>query len=256
MKFQLIRNATLKINYAGKVFLVDPMLCPKDSFSPFAPGLKKNPIIDLVLPVEDILKDIEAVLVTHSHPDHFDAIAVQRIPKNVPLFCTPADEEFIIKQGFNNSTVVDDSLTWEGITFTRIEGQHGSGPVLSFMGEVSAYILQAKNEPTIFIISDSILTDSIIKGIEKYAPDVIIVNSGGGIIPGFENYPVHMNEEQTIKVLQLAPDAMVIAVHMEAIDFCKTTRDSLRIYANQNNVNDDKLLIPKDGQKFVFQFKK
>ena len=36
MEIQLIRNATMKITYAGKIFLTDPMLSPKDEFNYFA----------------------------------------------------------------------------------------------------------------------------------------------------------------------------------------------------------------------------
>ena len=35
MKIQLIRNATMKITYAGRTFLTDPMLAPKDEIDPF-----------------------------------------------------------------------------------------------------------------------------------------------------------------------------------------------------------------------------
>lgn len=35
MKIQQIRNATIIIEYAGKIFLVDPMLGEKGSFAPF-----------------------------------------------------------------------------------------------------------------------------------------------------------------------------------------------------------------------------
>lgn len=35
MKIQQIRNATIIIEYAGKRFLVDPMLGGKGSFAPF-----------------------------------------------------------------------------------------------------------------------------------------------------------------------------------------------------------------------------
>lgn len=35
MKIQQIRNATIIIEYAGKRFLVDPMLGEKGSFAPF-----------------------------------------------------------------------------------------------------------------------------------------------------------------------------------------------------------------------------
>lgn len=248
MKLQLIRNATLRLEYAGKTLLVDPMLCPKNTFDPFVKGLKRNPTQDLPIPIDEVIGGIDAVLVTHSHPDHFDTLSGELLPKEIKLFSTPVDLDFFMKQGFNNVDTIEQKTTWETISVTRITGQHGSGPVLPYMGKVSGYILQAENEPTIYIVSDSILVEEVKQAIELYSPEIIVTNSGGGIIPGFVKYPVLMNEAQTVEILSLAPHAKVIAVHLENIDFCQTTRHSLRQFATQNGVSDSQLLIPEDGE--------
>ncbi|MEE9361429.1 MAG: MBL fold metallo-hydrolase [Cellulophaga sp.] len=252
MKLQLIRNATIKMVYAGKTILIDPMLCEKETMEPFMKGLQKNPTVDLTIPVEEIIEDIDAVLVTHSHPDHFDTISSELVPKNIQLFATPTDKDFFAKQSFNNVTIIEKTTTWSGIKITRIEGQHGSGPILPFMGNVSGYILQAKDEPTIYLVSDSILVDAVISTIDNFKPQVIITNSGGGIFPGYEDYPVLMNEEQTIRVATLLPSSKIVAVHLESIDFSKTTRKSLRDYANEKGISKNQLLIPKDGEQLNF----
>ena len=41
MKIQQIRNATLKINYAGKFFLIDPWLVEKNKFGNLSKRLMK-----------------------------------------------------------------------------------------------------------------------------------------------------------------------------------------------------------------------
>ena len=252
MKVQLIRNATLKLNYAGKTILVDPMLCSKETFEPFVKGLKRNPTVDLNIPINEVINNLDCVLVTHSHPDHFDTLSGELLAKEIKLFSTPIDLDFFLKQEFTNVEVVDDKTTWENISITRIEGKHGSGPVLPYMGQVSGYVLQSDSEPTIYIVGDSVTVDEVKKAIETFKPEIIITNSGGGIIPGFEDYPVLMNEEQTIDLIKLAPKSKVIAVHLDCIDFCKTTRNSLREFASKKKVLDNQLLIPKDGETLSF----
>lgn len=244
---QLIRNATLVIQYAGKKILVDPMLLPKDSFNPFA-GKAKNPTVELPLSAEEIIKDIDLVLVTHTHTDHFDPMAAKLLDKSIKLFNQPADKEYFAKANFSNAETVEDHTTLNGIHIYRTSGKHGSGPILTRMGTVSGYVLKAENEPTIYIVGDSIWTDEVEQAIKKFDPDWIITNSGGAVIPGFETTPILMNEEGTITVVKSSAKAKVIAVHMEALDHCVTTRSSLREKADASAVASTRLFIPADGE--------
>ena len=45
-----------------------------------------NPLVDLPMPVEDIINGIDAVIVTHLHLDHWDDIAKEVLPKEIKLF--------------------------------------------------------------------------------------------------------------------------------------------------------------------------
>ena len=55
---RLIRNATLKMEYAGKQILVDPMLGAKGSLG-LALGVNINPRVNLTIPVEDVLDGLD-----------------------------------------------------------------------------------------------------------------------------------------------------------------------------------------------------
>jgi L-ascorbate metabolism protein UlaG (beta-lactamase superfamily) len=54
---QLVRNATLLLNYAGKRILVDPMFFPKGAFDPIA-GKKRNPMVELPMPLEKLSRTL------------------------------------------------------------------------------------------------------------------------------------------------------------------------------------------------------
>lgn len=244
---QLVRNATLLIEYGGKKILVDPMLSPKGAIESWA-GVERNPTIELKMPVEDILKDVDLVIVTHTHEDHFDRVARKTIDKSVELMIQPADKDFFEKEGFGSATVIDDSKIWNGVTIHRLDGEHGSGEVLEMMGKTSGFVLMAKNQPTIYIVGDAIWTADIKKNIKKFKPDYIVVNSGGALIKGFENTPIIMNEAQTMTLIGESGKAKVIAVHMDALDHCRTTRSSLRKKADELKISKDKLIIPQDAE--------
>ena len=79
MHIQQIRSATVKITYGGSVFLIDPMFAQKDAYPPipmsFSPD-RRWPMVDLPVSEKEILQDVDAVIMTHYHIDHFDEFAV------------------------------------------------------------------------------------------------------------------------------------------------------------------------------------
>lgn len=247
MNLQLIRNATIKINYAGKKILVDPMFSPKYTNDSLA-GISRNPTVELTLTIENIINDIDFVIITHTHRDHFDSLASEKLSKEIKLFCQPADKEFMQTAGFVNAVVIETKSVFENITITRIAGKHGSGEILKKMGEVSGFVLQADNEPTLYIVGDSIWLKEVENTIATFKPEIIVANSGGAIIPGFENNPILMNEEETILLAKTAKSSKIIAVHLESLDHCRVTRNSLRQKATEQGIDENHLIIPTDGQ--------
>jgi L-ascorbate metabolism protein UlaG (beta-lactamase superfamily) len=247
---QLIRNAALVINYAGKKILADPMLAPKDAYDSFT-GAARNPMVDLPLSIEDISKDTDLVLVTHTHRDHFDAYASQALDKSVKLINQPADDTYFKKENFINAETVEESTVWNGISIYRTGGEHGSGEVLKLMGTVSGFVLKAEGQPTVYIVGDSIWMPLVAQSIERFKPDYIVINSGGAIWPGYEATPILMEENQVMQLIKESGKAKIIAVHMEALDHCHTTRASLRQKANEYNIGTDKLIIPENGETVI-----
>lgn len=244
---QLVRNATLLIEYDGKKILVDPMLSPKGAIESWA-GIQRNPTVDLIMAAEEVVKGADLVLVTHTHDDHFDKAASKILDKSIEMIIQPADKEFFRKEGFNNASILEDNRMWNNINIHRIEAQHGTGEVLKMMGNTSGFILKAKNQPTVYVVGDAIWTEDIKMTIKKFKPDYIIVNSGGALIKGYENTPIIMNEAQTMALIAESGTAKIIAVHMDALDHCRTTRTSLRQKATESNIGADKLIIPQDGE--------
>lgn len=229
-QIRLVRNATLLIDYNGKKILLDPMLSPKGAFRSWA-GNGVTPAVDLPMSVSEIVEGVDFVLLTHGHADHFDQPAIDAIDKKTPFFSQPENKQMLLDNNFWNTTAVTDSIIHGDITIIRTNAQHGVGRMLENMGAASGFVLKADNQPTIYVIGDAVWTQEIYDNIQKYNPAYIVVNSGGAIMPPQEEWkatPIIMDERQTMALLQESDDIPVIAVHMDAVDHCMTTREILR----------------------------
>ena len=249
MQIQLIRNATLRLAYANRKFVTDPFLAAKGTLRSFV-DISPNPLVDLPCPPEEVIEDIEMVLVSHLHSDHFDQVAQELLPKNLPLFCQSGDETALAEKGFQSVVAVEQSAQWQGITLTRTPAQHGTGAWVERMGNVSGFVFQAENEPTVYWVGDSIWYEPVKQVITDFQPDIIITHSSGAKFG--DSDPIVMDAEQTIAVCQAAPQATVIAVHLESLDHGTVSRAGLRAAADAQGIRSEQLLIPADGEQLSF----
>jgi len=249
MQIQQIRNATLRITYAGKLFITDPLLADKYTMPSYR-GVSPNPLVDLPCTPQEVIAGIEMALISHIHSDHFDQTAQRLLPKDIPLFCQPGDASRIESKGFHNVLPVVDTLNWEDITITRTAARHGTGSVLNEMGNTSGFLFQAKDEPTVYWVGDSIWCEAVAGVLDKYQPDIIITHSCGAVWG--DNVLILMDAEQTVKLCQAAPEAVIVATHMEALDHATVSRSDLRLFAEKEGIGARRLLIPDDGEILSF----
>lgn len=247
MRLRLIRHATLKLEYGGRTLLIDPMLLPSASSPtiPHTPNPRPNPLVDLPITVEEVIGGVDGALVTHTHRDHWDGLAADKLSKEIPLFGQPEDEEKFRSQGFMNVHSVTDSELWDGIEITRTSGQHGKGEIGKAMAPVSGFVLRATGEPTVYIAGDTIWCEEVESALARYRPQMVIVNAGAAQF--LEGGPITMNADDVIRTCQAAPHSRVIAVHMEAINHCLLTRSDLAFQLESARLAD-KVAIPQDGE--------
>jgi L-ascorbate metabolism protein UlaG (beta-lactamase superfamily) len=207
-------------------------------------------LVDLPCTPEEVVQGIEMALVSHLHVDHFDPLAEELLPKELPLFCQPGDDARLAKKGFQSITMVEPAVQWQGITLTRTPGQHGAGEWAKRMGNVSGFIWQAEGEPTVYWTGDTIWYAPVEQVIKDARPDIIITHSSGARFG--DSNPIVMDAQQTIAVCKAAPQTTIIAIHMDTLDHGTVTRADLRKVAASEGVAPEQLLIPADGEILTF----
>lgn len=260
VEMQQVRNATVKITYAGTTFLIDPMLAKKGTYPGFEGTYRsnlRNPMVELPGSVEDVISGVDAVIVTHTHLDHWDDAAQKALPKDIPLFAQhEADAQLIRSQGFKNVRVLTDEAEFGGVKITKTGGQHGTDKMYAdpapakLLGEAMGVVFQAKGYKTLYLAGDTIWRKEVDKAIEAYDPEVIVLNAGKAKLIGYEG-AIIMGEEDVLRASQAAENAKIVAVHMDAVNHMSLTREELRAYVKKQGI-ESRVDIPEDGASLAF----
>jgi L-ascorbate metabolism protein UlaG (beta-lactamase superfamily) len=233
MKLTLVRNATVVLEVSGRRILVDPMLDPAGTRPPIENTANPvpNPTVELPFPAEQVVEGLDAVLVSHCHKDHLDDTAEGLLPRDVPVFCQPEDEERLRAVGLD-ARPVDESFDWDGLTLHRVPAQHGFGAVAEALAPVSGFVLD-----DLYVAGDTVWYDTVRETIERFEPRVAIVNAGGAEF--LEGGLIVMGVDDVREVVARVPT--VVCVHLEALNHCFLTRAELAAAVPG-------ALIPRDGE--------
>ena len=260
INYQHIRNAAARIDYAGSIFLVDPFLADKETYPGFegTPNSDKRiPLIDLPMPVQEVVRGIDAVILTHTHLDHWDDAAREILPKDIPFFVQNAgDARTIREQGFTNVMTAGKNTPFMNVRISRTAGQHGPDELYSvparaeFAGDAMGFILQADGEKTLYVVGDTTWHPFVEVALRAYNPDIIVMNTGYAMVNGI-NGSLIMGKDDIIRMYKAMPEAKIIAVHMDAVNHTMTSSEEVREFVKENSLSD-RVYVPREGEILSF----
>ncbi len=251
MIIQQIRNATVKITYTSITFLVDPWFQDKGTgFSakairPEMQGLK-NPLNDLPDTPEHIVEGVDFCLVTHVHPDH---VTKDHMPDEMRMIAqNESDVEKLRQMGFQNVEWFSGAtMTMGQMTIHRVEGIHGDTPeAIKRMGPVSGFVLESGAEVPLYIAGDTIYYEGVRQTIGHFRPGVIIVNCCAATTPIGR---LIMGLEDVERVCADAPDALVIASHLDSINHATVSSEDVKRMAAEKGLAQ--IRVPADGESIA-----
>jgi len=233
VRITLVRHATLIVEIDNRRVLVDPQLDDQGSRPPIAdtPNPRPNPLVPLPLPAGEIVRGLDAVLVTHLHRDHLDETAERLLPRDVPVFCQPEDAAHLRDLGLQARPVAE-RVDWDGLSIHRTGGSHGTGRVADRLAPVSGFVIGP-----LYVAGDTVWCPAVEEAIARHRPAVAVVNAGGARFLAGD--PIVMTAADVREVVARVP--AVVAVHMEAINHCVLTRAELRAAVAE-------AIVPEDGE--------
>lgn len=248
MKLHQIRNATIVLEYNGIRFLIDPMFAPKEAYQPIT--LKLWPYHDLPISPKDIVKNIDAVILTHLHTDHFDKYAQEILAKSTKIFVQDKyDKNALGKEGFNDIEIINkDGTKFEGIKLYNIECRQGiralTEPVMLANGmrwEAMGVVFKSENEPALYIAGDTVWYDGIKDAIKAHKPKYIVLNTA--CTKTSQGFQTNMGTEDIKELHNYYPEGKLIASHMDNVGNETLCRVNLR-----DSEVKDYIYIPADGE--------
>ncbi|WP_394353599.1 MBL fold metallo-hydrolase [Methanococcus maripaludis] len=248
LKIQLVRHATILLTIEDKIILVDPMLSPKGEMSPVL-GVKNqnnNPLSEL--PFEINLDKIDAVLLTHTHRDHFDDFAVKLLPKNTLIICQPEDLNKLTDLGFKNVNPVQNRGKFLGFEFIKTPAKHGTGEIGEKMAPVSGFVIMPSCKKSIYISGDTIWFEELKNVLNEHKPDISVVFSGAAKFS--EGDPITMTKEDIYKFCSFLNDGNVIVTHMDSWNHCNLSRNELKEFLEENNLSN-RVYVPDNGEIII-----
>ncbi|MCH5276336.1 MAG: MBL fold metallo-hydrolase [Desulfovibrionaceae bacterium] len=255
MNIHQIRNATLVITYNGKRFLIDPWLMPKEFMAGFSGAIHadvRQPRVELPLPIEAVVS-VDAVILTHIHPDHWDDFAARALDKHIPFFVqNEVEAQSIRSLGFHNVRVISETGThFDGIILFKTGGQHGRREIVKAVCEqigltydAMGVVFTADNEKTLYLAGDTIWCEEVRAAVDAHKPDMIIANACGAMLLNGEKLIMDTADIQALAAY--TPKTTIIASHMDTVSHLSVTRDDIR------RLNLRNVLVPEDNEILAY----
>jgi L-ascorbate metabolism protein UlaG (beta-lactamase superfamily) len=217
-----IGTATVLLRCGGFTVLTDPNFLHQGDHAPLGWGLRSarltNPAMEL-----DELPEIDFVLLSHHHGDHFDPVVVRTLDKDTPIVTEPHSAAKLTRQGFRRTLPL---ATWESlrvvrgdrwINITATPGKHAPTLLQPLLPRVMGSVLDIGEGATthlrVHVTGDTLYHDRLAEIPHRFPDiDLCIIHLGGTRIAGVL---LTMDADQGVRALRLLRPAVAIPVHTD-----------------------------------------
>ena len=260
VKITFVNHSTFLIQYAGLNILTDPIWSFRCSPFQFAgPKRMRPPGVKF----ED-LPNIDLVLLSHNHYDHFDSNTVKDLIKKFqPQFIVPLGmKKSIQKLGGKRVDEIDwnQSFNFQKISITGTPANHFTSRGLFDRDKTlwCGYLLQFDHHK-LYFVGDTGYGPNFKKIGKQYGPIDICLIPIGAYKPEWFMEPIHISPPQAIQVHKDIQSVQSIAMHFGtfplADDGQGTAEKELAQAMDESNVDAMTFIVPDEGHSYDFEVK-
>ncbi|NEK85894.1 metal-dependent hydrolase [Blastococcus saxobsidens] len=218
-------TATMLLRIGGFTLLTDPNFLHRGQRARLGYGLRSKRLTDPAL-VPAQLPELDGILLSHMHGDHWDRIATRTLPKETPVVTTPEAAKCLSDRGFTGTAEL---RAWDTHVFTRgaetlrvtsVPGVHGPGPLARVLPQVMGSVLELVRDGEVswrgYISGDTLFRPFLGEVLERCGPlDVVIPHLGGTKALGLT---VTMDGRQGADLVELLKPPVTVPVHYDDYD--------------------------------------
>ncbi|GAA3738595.1 L-ascorbate metabolism protein UlaG (beta-lactamase superfamily) [Spinactinospora alkalitolerans] len=219
-----VGNATVLIRWDDVTVLTDPNFLHRGQWAYLGKGLVSRRLRDPALDVRD-LPDLDAIVLSHLHGDHFDRVARHNLDHDLPVATTRQAARRLRSQGFERSVGLD---TWQEWSLSRertwmrvvaVPGRHGPRLVHRLLPPVMGSVIEfgptgGDAEIRIYVTGDTLMFDGV-REIPRRHPDIdlALLHLGGTTLPG--GVMVTMDGRQGADLIETVDPRRAAPIHYD-----------------------------------------
>ncbi|MET7770213.1 MBL fold metallo-hydrolase [Nocardia sp. NPDC005366] len=237
-----IGGPTLRLRYAGLTWLTDPTFdAPGDYPGPVTLHKLSGPALG-----PEQVGAVDVVLLSHDqHADNLDIAG--------RAFLTGVETVLSTSEAAGRMHGVRALENWETLVIgevrvTGVPALHGPPGCEPISGVVTGFVLEAADQPTIYISGDNASADLVGEIVGRVGRiDIAILNVGAANVGIFGDSDGTLNARTALRAAELLGDAVIVPVHAEGWAHFSETLDYLaRVfdYAGRGG----RLRIPRAGE--------
>jgi L-ascorbate metabolism protein UlaG (beta-lactamase superfamily) len=254
-----VGNATLLIRYGPFTLLTDPNFLHRGERAYLGKGLVSRRLTEPALRAGELPADLDAVILSHLHGDHFDRRARRALDRATPIVTTPhASRRLQGAHGFHRAvglrTWQEQTLVKDGtaVRITSVPGRHaGAAAVRALLPPVMGSVLEfgPVDGPVrlrMHLSGDTLVFAGLEEIRRRFTPiHLAAVHLGGTMLGG--RLLVTMDGEQGAEFVDLLKPRKVLPVHYEEYAVMRSPlSDFLRAVMERDL--DDRLLHCRRGE--------
>jgi L-ascorbate metabolism protein UlaG (beta-lactamase superfamily) len=217
-----IGTATVLIQYRGFTILTDPNFLHRGGRVHLGYGIHATRLTEPAMSFEE-LPDVDFVLLSHMHEDHFDRLVMKTLDRRMPIVTTPQSTIALKQNGFVATHALS---TWERIeikkgasrlAITAMPGKHGPRFVNELLPPVMGSMLEFDRGDgsafRLYVSGDTLVHEQLAEIPYRYPEiELALLHLGGTRILGIL---VTMDGKQGAEALEMIDPKHAIPIHYD-----------------------------------------